>query len=143
MISIVSQIRTRRQIIGKFILVSGSAVLLNLLLLHLMVRYLGLNTAIGENIANILSLEISVIYNFFLSREFTWGDRPREHGVRLILQIVKFHAAIGITTIMRISLFAFLQQLGVFYLINAAIGIAIASLFNFIAYNALVFNERT
>ncbi len=140
--NVISRLSSNRQTVGKFILVSGSAVLLNLFLLHLMVRYLGLNTALGENIANILSMEICVIYNFFLSRAITWGDRYKEHGAGLFLQLMKFHVAIGITTIMRVSLFAFLQQLGVFYLINAAIGISIASLFNFVAYNTLVFSER-
>jgi dolichol-phosphate mannosyltransferase len=137
--NVIPYLSSNRQVIFKFVLVSGSAVILNLLLLYFMVRYLGLNTAWGENIANILSMEISVIYNFFLSRAITWGDRPREHGWRLFMQLVKFHIAIGITTLMRIGLFALLQWLGVFYLLNATIGIVIAACLNFIAYNTLVF----
>ncbi len=141
--NIISYLSLKRQLIGKFILVSGSAVLLNLLLLHLMVRYLGLNTALGENIANIVSMELSIIYNFFLSRTITWQDRYKEHGLRLFLQLIKFQVAIGITTLMRVGLFALLQWLGVFYLLNAIIGIAIASGFNFVTYDTLVFKGRT
>ncbi len=141
--SIIYYLRLKKRVIGKFILVSGSAALLNLLLLHLMVRYLGLNTALGENIANILSMELSIIYNFFLSRVITWQDRYKEHGLRLFLQFMKFQVAIGITTLMRAGLFALLQWLGVFYLLNATIGIAIASGFNFVTYDTVVFKGRT
>jgi dolichol-phosphate mannosyltransferase len=139
---VVNYLVSNRLLILKFILVSGTAVLLNLLLLYLMVKYLGFNTTLGENIANILSMEISIIYNFFLSRGITWRDRYREHGLKLLLQLFKFHVAIGITTLMRIGLFALLQWLGVFYILNAAIGIIIASCFNFIVYNTLVFKRR-
>lgn len=139
---IISYIESRRQIIGKFILVSGSAVLLNLLFLHVMVKYLGMNSVLGENIANIISMELSIIYNYFLSRAITWKDRYREQGRRLLYQIVKFHIAIGITILMRIGLFALLQWWGVFYILNAAIGIIIAAGFNFIAYDIIIFKRR-
>jgi dolichol-phosphate mannosyltransferase len=141
--NITSYVSLKRKLIGKFILVSGSAVLLNLLLLHLMVRYLGLNTALGENIANIASMELSIIYNFFLSRAITWQYRYKEYGTRLFIQLIKFQVAIGITTLMRIGLFALLQWLGVFHLLNATIGIAIASSFNFVMYDTLIFKRRT
>jgi len=140
--TIIAYFRDNARLIAMFILVSGSAVLLNLLLLYIMVQHLGMNTTLGENIANILSMEISIIYNFFLSRAITWRDRQKEHGRQLFVQILKFHAAIGITTLMRVGLFAFLQWLGVSYLINAAIGIIIAAFFNFLAYNKVVFQKR-
>ena len=141
--NIASYVSLKRKLIGKFILVSGSAVLLNLLLLHLMVRYLGLNTALGENIANIASMELSIIYNFFLSRAITWQYRYKEYGIRLFIQLIKFQVAIGITTLMRIGLFALLQWLGVFHLLNATIGIAAAASFNFVIYDTLIFKRRT
>lgn len=139
---VVSYISARKVIIGKFLLVSGSAVLLNLLLLFLMVNYLGMNTTLGENFANLLSMELSIIYNFFLSRSITWKERNREHGLKLFVQICKFHIAIGITIVMRMALFAFLQWLGVHYLLNATIGIAISALFNFVIYDSLIFERR-
>ncbi|MFC1901899.1 GtrA family protein [Chloroflexota bacterium] len=140
--NIISYIGRKKKRLAKFILVSGSAVLINLLLLHLMVRYLGMNSALGENIANIISMELGIIYNFFLSRAITWQDRQREYGRRLFVQLVKFQVAIGITILMRVGLFALLQWLGVFYLVNAAIGIALAAGFNFVMYDTLVFKRR-
>jgi len=138
---VISYVSYRKLTIGKFLVVSGSAVALNLLLLFLMVRYLGFNTPLGENLANALSMELSIIYNFFMSRMFTWSDRIKESGKRLFLQIVRFHVTIGATILLRIFLFWLLQQLGVFYLINAAIGIGLAAIFNFIVYDTLIFKR--
>jgi putative flippase GtrA len=140
--SVVFYITERKVIIGKFFLVSGSAVLLNLLLLFIMVRYLGMDSRLGENMANFFSMELGIIYNFFLSRAITWKDRNKEHGFRLFVQICKFHIAIGITIVMRTALFAFLQMLGVFYILNAIIGIALAAGFNFVVYDSLIFERR-
>lgn len=138
---IISYISRRRITIIKFLIVSGSAVALNLLLLFLMVKYLGLSTRLGENVANATSMELSIIYNFFMSRAITWADRHKEHGRKLFIQMLKFHLAIGMTILFRLALFPILQLLGVFYILNAAIGIAIAAVFNFVIYDTLVFKK--
>jgi dolichol-phosphate mannosyltransferase len=139
--AIISYISCRRLIIGKFLIVSGSAVALNLVLLFLMVRYLGLSTRLGENVANAASMELSIIYNFFMSRAITWSDRHKEHGRALFIQMLKFHIAIGITALFRLALFPILQLLGVFYILNAAIGIGISAVFNFVVYDTLIFKK--
>jgi dolichol-phosphate mannosyltransferase len=139
---LVSYLSTRRKTIGKFLIVSGSAVALNLLLLFLMVRYLGFSSSLMQNVANAVSMELSIIYNFFLSRAITWNDRIKEEGGRLFVQILQFHLAIGVTIVFRLFLFPALQHVGVPYLLNAAIGIALAALFNFFAYDAIVFKKR-
>ena len=126
----------------KFFLVSGSAVLLNLLLLYLLVTYCGLGSALGENIANVLSMEIAVIYNDFMSRAFTWQDRQKEYGLKLFYQLLKFHVTIGITLLLRIVLFFFLQMAGIHYIINAVIGIALAAAINFVVYDTLIFRKK-
>ena len=138
---VISYISRRRLTIGKFLIVSGSAVALNLLLLFLMVRYLGFSTRLGENVANATSMEVSIIYNFFMSRAITWADRDKEYGRRLFIQMLKFNLTIGITILFRLVLFPILQQLGVFYILNAAIGIGIAAVFNFIIYDTLIFKK--
>ena len=139
---IICYVVRRKLTIGKFLIVSGSAVALNLLLLFLMVRYLGFDTRLGENVANATSMELSIIYNFFMSRAITWADRHKEHGRRLFIQMLKFHLTIGITMLFRLVLFPILQLLGVFYIFNAAIGIAIAAVFNFVIYDTLIFKRE-
>jgi dolichol-phosphate mannosyltransferase len=132
----------RRLTIGKFLIVSGSAVLLNLGLLYAMVNYMGFGGSLGQNIANAISMELSIVYNFFLSRAITWNDRRLEKGSKLIAQIFKFHVTIGITLLFRLGLFAVLQLLGIQYLINACVGIAISALFNFRVYDAVIFKKE-
>ncbi len=139
--TVISYISRRKWTIVKFLIVGGSAVALNLLLLYLMVRYLGLSTRLGENVANATSMELSIIYNFFMSRAITWADRPKESGRRLLIQMLKFHLAIGMTILFRLALFPILQLFGVFYIINAVIGIAIAAAINFVIYDTLVFKK--
>ncbi len=139
---IVSYIIQRRFTIIKFLAVGGSAVILCLLTLFILVNYLGFNTRLGENVANAISMELSIIYNFFMSRAITWRDRYKESGGSLVIQMLKFHLALGISIVMRLVLFAALQFLDVFYIINAAIGMALAATFNFVAYDTMVFKKR-
>lgn len=140
--NIISYVSRRKMTIGKFLIVSGSAVALNLFLLFLMVRYLGFDTPLLENLANAVAMEISIVYNFFMSRAITWSDRHKEKGRRLFIQMVKFHLTIGVTILFRLALFPVLQQFGVPYIYNAAIGIALAAIFNFAIYDALVFKIK-
>ncbi len=140
--NIISYVGRRKTTMGKFLIVSGSAVALNLLLLFLMVSYLGFGTPLLENLANAVAMELSIVYNFFMSRAITWRDRHKEKGSRLLIQMVKFHLAIGVTILFRLALFPLLQQFGVPYLYNAAVGIALASAFNFVIYDTLVFKIR-
>ncbi|MFC1972203.1 GtrA family protein [Chloroflexota bacterium] len=139
---IISYVRYGKLTIGKFLIFSGSAVAINFLLLFLIVRYMGLDSQLGENVANAISMELSIIYNFFMSRAFTWSDRYKERRRKLFSQIVKFHLPIGITMVFRLVLFPVLQYLGVFYIINAAIGIALAAVFNFVIYDTIIFRKE-
>lgn len=133
---------SRRATIVKFLAVSGSAVALNLVLLFLMVRYWGFGSSLMQNVANGVSMEISIIYNFLLSRAITWNDRIKESGGRLFVQMLQFHAAIGVTVLFRLVLFPVLQHVGVPYLLNAAAGIGLGAIFNFFVYDSLVFKRR-
>jgi dolichol-phosphate mannosyltransferase len=138
----ISYVSNRRPVIGKFLIVSGSAVALNLLLLFLMVRYLGFSSPFLQNVANALSMELSIIYNFFMSRAITWGHRHKEKGIKMFIQLLGFNATIGVTILMRLALFPSLQHADVPYLLNATIGIALAAIFNFFIYDRWVFKRE-
>ncbi|MFC1957678.1 GtrA family protein [Chloroflexota bacterium] len=88
--------------------------------------------------ANVISMQLSIIYNFFVSRAITWSDKYKEKGSKLFIQIIKLHISIGITILFRLALFPILQQFGVFYVYNAAIGVALAAIFNFVIYDTLI-----
>lgn len=141
-IYITHYLKSNKAKIFKFLLVGSSAAALNLLIMFLMVHYLNFNTCLKENIANLLSMETSIIYNYILSRHFTWNNIQKEKGMKLIAQIVAFHATVGISVLMRVLLFPFLQMLGVFYLYNVVIGIGVGAVFNFFVYDNFIFKER-
>ena len=77
--------------ITKFCISGLLSALINLVLLLLLVNYLNFNTVFLENIANILSMEISIIFNFIISRNWTWSDIEREQGKGLFKQAFIFH----------------------------------------------------
>jgi len=139
---IIHYLKSNKNKIIKFLLVGTSAAAINLLLMFILVHYLGFNTRLKENIANLISMEISIIYNFIFSRNFTWNNVQKEKGMKLIAQIVAFHATVGISVLIRALLFPFLQMLGIFYLYNVIIGIGVGSVFNFFMYDNLIFKER-
>ena len=71
--------------IRKFLIVGFSAAALNLGLMMLFVELLGFTSFSLKNIANILSMEISIAFNFTLSRLWTWDDAPKRQGRGLAL----------------------------------------------------------
>jgi len=125
----------------KFLVVGCSAALVNFLLITLFIELLGFKTFFLKNLANIMAIEISAIYNFSISRVWTWKDSPRKQGKNLVGQFIYFNLALLTGIILRIILFAIFERWGVFYLLNVAIGIGIAASIDFILYDKFVFRR--
>ena len=126
----------------KFLLSGFSAAIINLGFLYIFIVYFQFNTKYLENIANTLSMEISIIYNFIISRQWTWGDVKKEYNGRLIKQCFLFHFAVGASIIIRLIMFPVLQFYGVYYLLNATVGIGVGAIINYILYDRIVFKRR-
>jgi len=103
-------LKSNKSKISKFLTVGATAFVINAVLLHIFVAYAGMNTGFIEDIANFLSIEISVIYNFILSRMWTWKDREKKQGKGLIAQILNFHLAVGAGVSVRIVLYRLLNH---------------------------------
>ena len=88
-------------------------------------------------------MEVSIIYNFLLSRFWTWNDSKREQGFNLIKQCALFHAAVGISICIRLIMFPILQLFGVHYVLNAIVGIGAGAMINYILYDKIVFRRET
>jgi putative flippase GtrA len=125
----------------RFLVVGCSAALVNFLLITLFIELLGFKTYFLKNLANILAIEMSAIYNFSISRVWTWKDAPRKQGKSLVGQFVYFNLALLTGIVLRVILFAIFERWGVFYLLNVAIGIGIAASIDFILYNKFVFRR--
>ncbi len=125
----------------RFLFVGSSAAIVNFALMIFFVEVLSFNTYVLRNIANAISIEVSVFYNFLLSRFWTWGDAPKRQGKGLVSQFILFNLAALTGIIIRIIVFAVLDKLGVFYIVNVFLGISIAAIIDFILYDKLIFRR--
>ena len=128
--------------IKRFLIVGLSAAIANFLIISLFIELLGFNSYFLKNLANLLAIEISAVYNFCISRLWTWRDAPRKHGPNLVPQFLSFNLALLAGIVIRVILFAVLEKCGVFYLLNVALGIAVAAGIDFILYDKLVFRRE-
>jgi glycosyltransferase involved in cell wall biosynthesis len=104
----------------------------------------GLRGVRGENIANLLSIEVSIIVGFFLHSFITWpaardgraGGWPGGAKALLVFHGVTFFSAAA-----RAALFYALSLTGLDYRLNAVLGIAVAVIINFMGYDRLVFSR--
>jgi len=125
----------------RFLIVGSSAAILNFALMIFFVEALSFNTHVLKNIANAISIEVSVFYNFLLSRIWTWGDAPKRQGKGLVVQFISFNLAALTGILARIIIFAALDSFGVFYLINVFCGIGAVAIVDFVLYDKLIFRR--
>lgn|SRR5208283_2540686 len=131
---------TRR--INKFLIVGFSAAGVNFLFMILFVEAFGFKSYYLTNLANILAMEISIIYNFVHCRRWTWSDAPMREGSALIAQAGSFHLAALTGIVIRVILFAVMVKWGVYYLVNVALGIGVAAVLNYVLYDKIVFKRE-
>lgn len=126
----------------KFIVVGLSAALVNIFLMMFFVELCHFNTSFLKNIANVLAIFLSVIYNFIFSRVWTWNDIPRKNGMALVAQFISFNVVNLIAMVLRIVLFAVIEKFGFNYLLNVIVGIVVAAAMSFFLYDRIVFNKK-
>jgi dolichol-phosphate mannosyltransferase len=126
---------------NKFLIVGLSAAIVNISLMILLVDGFGYRTFFLKNLANLLSIEISIVYHFVLSRAWTWRDAPRKEGRDLIAQCLSFHAANLVGMAARVIIFATLERLGIYYIFNVTVGIGVAAAVSFVLYDRIVFKR--
>ncbi|MCP4176666.1 MAG: glycosyltransferase [bacterium] len=122
-------------------IVNGSIVaLFQLLIMWAMVRTLNIQEFQSMNIANIISIELALLFAFFLHSKITWQQKFKTK-TNFLSKLIKFHLVTFISIFIRIILFYFLATVGIYYLINTLICIIVAVLINFFGYDKIVFKE--
>ncbi len=103
----------------------------------------GLEGLRGENIANLISIEVSIIVGYLLHSRVTWqaGRFGRPRGARF-WAFLRFHGVTLFSAAIRAGVFYLLSTTGMHYRLNAIIGVVIAVILNFLGYDRLVFRER-
>ncbi|MDZ8080399.1 MAG: glycosyltransferase [Nostoc sp. SerVER01] len=133
-----------RNRVFKFIVGGGVAAVFNLLLIFFMIKLLSFDTPVLRNIANAISIELSLVFSFFVYRIWVWpgGDWT----VREVLwrQLPLYHISAGTSVITRILiLFPLLDWLGVNYAINTLVGVLLSAIINYIISDRLVFQTHS
>ncbi|OGO36844.1 MAG: hypothetical protein A2147_10120 [Chloroflexi bacterium RBG_16_57_8] len=115
----------------KFAVVGGSGVLVNLGAYWVLTRFLNMGERQFGALA--ISFEASVISNFLLNNFFTFADRRVSRTLPFLIQFLKFNGiSLGGYGIQAASLWLLSKQLGINDIVAVAIGIVIATLWNYL-----------
>ena len=129
-----------RQKIFKFLVGGGVAAAINLLLIFLLIERLGFHTPFFRNIANAVSIELSLLASFFIYRIWVWPGGNWTVREVLMRQIPLYHVSAGTAVIARIFvLFALLDWLRVDYKINTLVGVLLSASLNYLISDRFVF----
>ena len=113
-----------------FCLVGGSGVLVNTGFLWALTEFGGVFFLISSTIA----IECAVISNFILNDVFTFSDRLSRRGKSFLRRLLKFNMVSLIGAGVNLSLLWFFTSVvGLHYLVSNLIGIAAATLWNYLA----------
>ena len=124
----------------RFVGMGGSSALLNLGILYVLVSRVGLSKGWALDLANALALECGIIYSFVLCRYWVFAEFRSPNS--FWRDLLAFHGAVAIVAAIRLASFALMRAAGVSYLLNAMIGIALASVVSYFLYERLVFSRR-
>lgn len=130
--------------IVKFLVGGGVAAALNLALIYGLIEWVNFDTPFLRNVANAISIEISLLFSFFIYRIWVWPGGAWTLPEVLFRQLPLYHVAAGTAVIARIFLiFPLLDWLGINYAINTLAGVLISASLNYLISDRLVFKNST
>ena len=136
----ISYLSANRRRILPFIVIGGTAFLINWGLFKLF-RTAGMTSRVQVNLALAVSMEISILYNFVLQYRWTWKDTVRLRGWRYLARAATFHGAVGVGAVLRLIIFPLGQSIDLQDDLNFVIGVAVATLIDFVLYDKVVFKK--
>ena len=128
--------------IVRYLFFGGITAVFNVVLLAVLIEFFNITTSLGRNIANLLALEISVIFSFWVYKMWVWTGLDWNWRTIMLKQIPLFHASMSIIIAVRIFLlFPVLDWLGLQYIINTLIGIALGAIVTYFWSDKVVFKK--
>ena len=116
----------------RFLICGAITALFNVLLLVAIIRIFDIQTSFLRNLANICSIEVSLLVSFFVYRAWVWTTRSSMIREIIFRQIPLYHLSSGISIASRgFIVFPILDWMGVHYALNALIGIVLGSIINY------------
>ena len=128
--------------IFKFLIGGGITTCFNLALIFLLIDLWGWNTTLLHNLANAISIELSVLLSFFIYRLWIWNEELWEIKQVLFRQIPLFHVAAGSVVVARILvLFPLLDFFNINPEINTLFGGLFGAALNYLTSDRVVFKS--
>ena len=127
----------------RFLIGGSIAAAFNLVAIALLIEHLGFNTPLLRNIANVIAIELSLLFSFAIYRAWVWpgGDRSLRHI--LFKQLPLYHISASLAIFSRsLLVFPILDRLGVNYGINTLAGALLSAGINYAMSDRLIFNNR-
>lgn len=140
--NLLSSYPKRAEKIFLFMVGGGSAGAFNLALAYLGVDVLGFDSALQQNVVNILAMEASLLFSFVIYRTFVWRLKGRDPSEIFLRQLPMYHVSAGAGVLTRVAIFPLLQYFGVYYLVNIAVGIVVGAALNYVLADRFVFKEK-
>jgi dolichol-phosphate mannosyltransferase len=129
--------------IFRFLIAGGVAFLINLFLIYWFIDDLGFNTPFLKNVANVISIEISLIASFFIYRIWVWTGGDWTIRDVILIQLPLYHLSAGLAVLLRVFLiFPFLNWLGISPGVNTMIGVLLGASINYVASDSLIFKPK-
>ena len=82
--------------IFRFLIAGGVAFLINLFFIYWFIDDLGFNTPFLKNVANAISIEISLIASFFIYRIWVWTGGDWTIRDVILIQLPLYHLSAGL-----------------------------------------------
>jgi dolichol-phosphate mannosyltransferase len=115
----------------------------NILVLATIIKLLDANTPVARNIANLISIEISLLFSFIIYRMFVWKIQFPTIKLAIFQQLIRYHLSVSASIISRASIvFPLLDWLGFHYSINTLIGIILGSIITYTMTDKWVFKNK-
>ncbi|MFM7884665.1 MAG: glycosyltransferase [Microcystis panniformis] len=129
--------------IFRFLIAGGVAFLINLFFIYWFIDDLGFNTPFLKNVANVISIEISLIASFFIYRIWVWTGGDWTIRDVILIQLPLYHLSAGLAVLLRVLLiFPFLNWLGISPGVNTMIGVLVGASINYVASDSLIFKPK-
>ncbi|CCI03647.1 glycosyltransferase [Microcystis aeruginosa] len=129
--------------IFRFLIAGGVAFLINLFFIYWFIDDLGFNTPFLKNVANAISIEISLIASFFIYRIWVWTGGDWTIRDVILIQLPLYHLSAGLAVLLRVFLiFPSLNLLGISPGVNTMIGVLLGASINYVASDSLIFKPK-
>ena len=127
----------------RFLIGGGVAAAFNLVLIAILIERLGFNTPLLRSVANVIAIELSLLFSFAIYRIWVWPGGKRSLKHVLFKQLPLYHVSAGLSIFSRsLVVFPILDRLGVNYGINTLAGALLSAGINYVMSDRLIFNAR-